>query len=60
MKTSLVLIIKTKTCDSSDKNNDQPIALVTVTIKLFEICILEIFENVPRNNIFYFYLYNIY
>ena len=49
MKTSLVFIIKTITCDSRDKNNYQPIALVTTTIKLFESCILEIFENVPRN-----------
>ena len=44
MKTSLVPIIKSKTVDSSDKNNYRPIALVTTSSKLFEICILEILE----------------
>ena len=41
MKTSLVPIIKSKTCDSSDNNNYRPIALVTAASKLFEI--LEIY-----------------
>ena len=42
MKTSIVPIIKNKTGDTSDKNNYSPIALVTATSKLFEICLLEI------------------
>ena len=45
MKTAMVLIIKNKTGDTSDKNNYRPIALVTAASKLFEICILEILET---------------
>ena len=44
MKTALVLIIKNKTGDTSDKNNYRPIALVTAASKNFEICILEVLE----------------
>ena len=44
MKTSLVPIIKSKTGDSSDKNNFRPIAVVTAALKLLEICILETLE----------------
>ena len=40
MKTATVLIIKTR--DSSDKNNDRPIALVRACSKIFELCVLEI------------------
>ena len=40
----MVLIIKSKTGDPSDKNNHRPIALVTAASKFFEICILEILE----------------
>ena len=42
MKTALVLIIRNKTGDTSDKNNYRPIVLVTAASMLFEICILEI------------------
>ena len=44
MKTAIVPIIKNKTGDTSDKNNYRPIALVTATSKLFEICLLEILQ----------------
>ena len=44
MKSLWVPIIKCKTCDFSDKDNYQPIVLVTAASKLFEICILEILE----------------
>ena len=44
MKTAIVPIIKNKTGDTSDKNNYRPIALVTATSKLFEICLLEILK----------------
>ena len=40
MKTVIVPIIKNKTGDTSNKNNYRPIALVTATSKLFEICLL--------------------
>ena len=39
IKTAIVPIIKNKTGDTSDKNNYRPIALVTATSKLFEICL---------------------
>ena len=45
VKTAIVPIIKNKTGDTSDKNNYRPIALVSVTSKLFEICILKILET---------------
>ena len=45
MKTAIVLIIKIKTGDSSDKNNYRPIALVTACSKIFEICLLEMLEQ---------------
>ena len=45
MRTAIVPIIKTKTGDTSDKNNYRPIALVTAASKLFEICILEVLET---------------
>ena len=47
MKTAIVLIIKNKTRDSSDKNNYRPtcIALVTACSKTFEICLLEMLEQ---------------
>ena len=44
MKTAIVPIIINKTGDTSDKNNYRPIALVTATSKLFEICLLEILQ----------------
>ena len=44
MKTLLVPIIKSKTSDSSFRNNYQPITLVTTASKLFEICIFKILE----------------
>ena len=44
MKTAIVPIIKNKTGDTSDKDNYRPIALVTATSKLFEICLLEILQ----------------
>ena len=45
MKTAIVPIIKNKTGDSSDKSSYRPIALVTACSKIFEICLLEMFEN---------------
>ena len=45
VKTAILPIIKNNTGDTSDKNNYRPIALVSVTSKLFEICILEILET---------------
>ena len=44
MKTAIVPIIKSKTGNSSDKNNYRPIALVTAGSKIFELCLLEIIE----------------
>ena len=44
MKTAIVPIIKSKTGNSSDKNNYRPIALVTACSKNFELCLLEIIE----------------
>ena len=44
MKTDIVPIIKNKTGDTSGKNNYRPIALVTATSKLFEMCLLEILQ----------------
>ena len=45
MKTAIVPIIKNKTGDTSDKNNYRPIALVTATSKIFELCLSMILEN---------------
>ena len=45
MKTAIVPIIKSKTGDTSDKNNCRPIALVTACSKIFELCILFIIKN---------------
>ena len=45
MRTAMVPIIKNKTGGTSDKNNYRPIALVTASSKLFEICILEVLET---------------
>ena len=44
MKSAIVPIVKNKTGDTSDKNNYRPIALVTATSKLFEMCLLEILQ----------------
>ena len=44
MKTAIVPIIKSKTGNSSDKNNYRPTALVTACSKIFELCLLEIIE----------------
>ena len=44
MKTAIVPIIKSKTGNSSDKNNYRPIALVTACSKIFELCLLKIIE----------------
>ena len=66
MKTAIVLIIKNKTGDSSDKNSYRTIALVTACSKIFKICLLEVFEpylhthdhqfgfksNIPRTFVF--------
>ena len=38
MKTAIVPIIKSKTDNSSDKNNYRPIALVTACSKIIELC----------------------
>ena len=45
MKTAIVLIMKNKIGDTSDKNNYRPIALVTACSKILELCILSIIEN---------------
>ena len=45
MKTAIVLIIKNKTGDTSDKNNYRPIALATAASKIFELCLSVILEN---------------
>ena len=44
MKTAIVPIIKNKTGDTSDTINYIPIALVTATSELFEMCLLEILQ----------------
>ena len=44
LKTAIVPIIKNKTGDTSDKHNYRPIALLTATFKLFEICLLKILQ----------------
>ena len=44
MKTALVPIVKNKQETLSDKNNYRPIAIVTAASKLFEICILKVFD----------------
>ena len=44
MKTAIVLIIKSKTGNSSDEDNYNPIALVTACSKIVELCLLEIIE----------------
>ena len=67
MKTAIVPIIKNKTGDTSDKNNDRPIALVTAASKIFELCLSVILENtclhtinnlVSRVNIQLIFAYN--
>ena len=45
MRTAMVPIIKNKTGDTSDKNNYSPIAIVTASSKLFEICILDVLKT---------------
>ena len=45
MRIAMVPIIKNKTEDSSDKNDYRPMALVTASSKLFEICILEVLDT---------------
>ena len=44
MKTAIVPIIENKTGHNSDKKNYRPLAFVTSTSKLFEICVLEILQ----------------
>ena len=44
MKISIVPIIRSKTSNSSDKNNYRPIALVTAGSKICELCLLEMIE----------------
>ena len=44
IKTAIVPIIKSKTANSSDKNNYRPIALVTAYSKKFKLSLLEIIE----------------
>ena len=46
MKTAIVIIIKRKNGNSSDKNNYRPIALVTACSKIFELCLLEISKQI--------------
>ena len=45
MKTIIILLVKNKSGDTSDVNNYRPIALVTVTFKIFEIILLEPIES---------------
>ena len=49
MRTAVAPIIKNKTGDTSDKHNYRPIALVAASSKLFEICILDVFGDLPIN-----------
>ena len=44
MNTAIVPIIKSKTGNSSDKNNYRPFVLVTACLNFFELCLLEIIE----------------
>ena len=44
-KTAIVPIIKIKTGDTSDKNNNRHIALVTAESKTFELCLSVILEE---------------
>ena len=45
MKSTTILIIKNKTDDTNDKNNYQPIALVTAMSTIFELCLFEKLNN---------------
>ena len=45
MKTAIVLIIKNKTGDTSDKNNYRPIALITPASNIFKLCLSIILED---------------
>ena len=45
MKTAIVLIIKNKSGNTSDKSNYRPIALVTACSKIFESCLLKMLEH---------------
>ena len=45
MKTAIVPIIKNKTGDTSDNNNYRPIALVTATTNIFQLCLSVITED---------------
>ena len=45
LKTAIVLIIKNKSGNSSDKANYRPIALVTACSKIFESCLLIMLEK---------------
>ena len=42
IRTAMVPIFLNKLGDISDKNNYRPIALVTASSKLFEVCILDV------------------
>ena len=46
MKTAIVPIIKNKSGNSSDKANYRSIALVTACSKIFESCLLIMFEKI--------------
>ena len=41
----MIIIIKNKTGDTSDKNNYRPIAFVTAASKFFELCLSIILED---------------
>ena len=45
MKTAIVLINENKSGKSSDKANYRPIALVTASSKIFELCLLIMLEK---------------
>ena len=45
MKTSIIPILKNRNGDSSDKNNNRPIAIVTAMSKLFELCLSKLLDT---------------
>ena len=44
-KTSIILILKNRNDDASDKNNYRPIAIVTAMSKLFDLCLSRILNE---------------
>ena len=45
MKSAIVPILKNRQGDTSDKNNDRPIAIVTAISKIFELCLMNLIES---------------